>query len=69
MVLDFDLFKNDKRYWRKYFTKDIPVTMWLEFLRNPFSKEVIETEERTPELKESKEILERLNKSPKDKER
>lgn len=95
IVLDFDLFKNDARYWRKCFIKDNetneqitdlleihflelrkmrekfiaqdnPVAVWLEFLRNPFSKEVIEAEERIPELKEAKDIFKKVNSNPRD---
>ena len=98
MVLDFELFKRDERYWRKCYikddktgeritelleihfleigkmkermlTKDNPVTMWIEFLKNPFSKEVEEMEKKVPELKRAKEILEKVNRSPEDKER
>ena len=98
MVLDFELFKEDKRYWRKCFikdaetnkkltdlleihflelnkmeermiTKDNPVTMWLEFLRNPFSEKFVEMERSVPELREAKEILAKVSRNPKDKER
>lgn len=52
----------------KFITKDNPVAVWLEFLRNPFSQEVIEAEEIIPELKEAKDIFKRVNSNPRDRE-
>ncbi len=90
-ILDFTLFKNDARYWRKGFIKDddsneqftdllemhflelnkmkqvedeSPISFWLEFLKNPYSDKVQKLCEFIPEIKEAKEVFERVQYDP-----
>jgi predicted transposase/invertase (TIGR01784 family) len=91
IILDFDLFKTDTRYWRKNYILDVesnekltdlleihflelnkmreikeesPLTFWLEFLRNPYSEKVTSLCKFVPEIREAKEVFERVQSDP-----
>ncbi len=42
-----------------------PVTMWMEFFKNPYSEEAQLIYERIPEIKEAKEMFEKVKADPK----
>ena len=90
-ILNFKLFKNDARYWRrcyladeethekitdlleiqfveldklKKFTKESPLTFWIEFFRDPYSESAKELYKFVPELQEAKEVLEASKSDP-----
>ena len=42
-----------------------PVTMWMEFFKNPYSEETQLIYERIPEIKEAKEMFEKVKSDPK----
>ena len=52
----------------KHISEKKPITVWLEFLRNPYSKDISKYEKTMPELKEAKELYGKINSDPKAKE-
>jgi predicted transposase/invertase (TIGR01784 family) len=90
-ILDFSLFKDDDRYWRKGYIKDdqtsekftdllemhfielnkmrkldkeSPLTFWVEFFKDPYSKAMEKLYEVAPEIREAKEIYEKAKTDP-----
>ena len=49
----------------KKFTKESPITFWIEFFKNPYSEECKELYKFIPELKEAKEVFEAAKADPK----
>ena len=49
----------------KKFTKESPITFWIEFFKNPYSEECKELYKFVPELKEAKEVFEAAKADPK----
>ena len=48
----------------KKFTKESPITFWIEFFKNPYSEECQELYKFVPELKEAKEVFEAAKADP-----
>lgn len=48
----------------KQFTKESPLTFWIEFFKNPYSEECKELYKFVPELKEAQEIFEAAKSDP-----
>ncbi|MCR5224814.1 MAG: Rpn family recombination-promoting nuclease/putative transposase [Alphaproteobacteria bacterium] len=48
----------------KQFTKESPLTFWIEFFKNPYSEECKELYKFVPELKEAREIFEAAKADP-----
>ena len=91
-ILDFNLFKQDQRYWHQCRLTDqedhslisplieihflelrkmqalrpnsTVLETWLEFLRNPYSNEMIEIAKTSPQIAEAQNILARVNNDP-----
>ena len=91
-ILDFNLFKQDKRYWHQCRLTDQEdhsimtelmethflelkkmqalrpnstiLETWLEFLRNPYSHEMVELAKTMPQIAEAQDILARVNNDP-----
>jgi predicted transposase/invertase (TIGR01784 family) len=90
-ILEFNLFQEDGRYWRKGHLKDdlnnknltdllemhiielnkvgeidkeSPLTFWIEFFKDPYSKSVEAMFEVVPEIREAKRIFEKAKSDP-----
>ncbi len=61
-LLEIQFFELDKL---KKFTKESPITFWIEFFKNPYSEECKELYKFIPELKEAKEVFEAAKADPK----